>query len=104
MSCRKPGQRPGSKENDLSAPQTNLEKQKRRHRGPLIGMAAAVLFGVGLISYWLIEESAMSQNPAGPDMQPEGGAPRMPTTAEDASDSFPVAQPSTTGQKPASAD
>jgi hypothetical protein len=28
----------------MSAPQTNIEKQRRRHRGPLIGMALVVLF------------------------------------------------------------
>ncbi len=44
----------------MSAPQTNLEKQRRRHRGPLIGMALVALFGVGLILYWLFEEAASS--------------------------------------------
>ncbi|MDT8855947.1 hypothetical protein RNZ50_13185 [Paracoccaceae bacterium Fryx2] len=48
----------------MSAPNTNLDKQKRRHRGPLIGMAAVVLFGVGIIAYWLTEESADGQSPA----------------------------------------
>jgi hypothetical protein len=52
-------------ENDMSAPQTNIETQKRRHRGPLIGMAVAVLFGVMLIVYWLLEESATADNPQG---------------------------------------
>lgn len=44
----------------MSAPQTNLEKQRRRHRGPLIGMALVAVFGVGLIAYWLFEEAATS--------------------------------------------
>ena len=42
----------------MSAPQTNIEKQKRWHRGPLIGMALVVIFGVGLIFFWLLRESA----------------------------------------------
>ena len=47
----------------MSAPQTNIEKQKRRHRGPLIGMALAVVFGVGLIVYWMLDEAAEGQSP-----------------------------------------
>lgn len=27
----------------MSAPQTNLDRQKRRHRGPLIGIVAALI-------------------------------------------------------------
>ena len=29
----------------MSAPDTNLERQRRRHIGPLIGMAVAAIFG-----------------------------------------------------------
>lgn len=36
----------------MSAPQTNLEKQERWHRAPLIGMAAGIIC-VGLIFLWL---------------------------------------------------
>jgi len=36
----------------MSAPQTNLEKQKRRHKGPLIGMAVGLIVGVLLMIYW----------------------------------------------------
>ena len=36
----------------MSAPQTNLEKQKRWHRGPLVGMAAGIIF-VGVMFLWL---------------------------------------------------
>jgi hypothetical protein len=32
----------------MSAPQTNLERQKRRHRGPLIGMAVGLIV-VGIL-------------------------------------------------------
>ena len=47
----------------MAAPQTDIEKQKRWHRGPLIGMALVVIFGVGLITYWLIDESANRVEP-----------------------------------------
>lgn len=44
----------------------NLRRDGERHAGPLIGMALVVLFGVGLIFYWLAEESA-----SGPDTSTE---------------------------------
>jgi len=36
----------------------NLRRDSQRHAGPLIGLAVVVLFGVGLIFYWLAEEGA----------------------------------------------
>lgn len=57
----------------MSAPQTNLENQKRRHRGPLMGMALVVIFAVGLIFIWLMDESSGGETPGD-----EGG------TAQDA--------------------
>lgn len=47
----------------MSAPRTNLEKQKRRHWGPLLGMALVTVFAVGLIIYWLGEEVSQSDPP-----------------------------------------
>lgn len=47
----------------MSAPKTNIETQKRRHIAPLIGMALAVIFGVGLIVYWQFEEAAQGSSP-----------------------------------------
>lgn len=64
----------------MSAPNTNIDKQARRHRGPLIGMALVVVFGVALILYWLMEESAQSDPPAPQDqIEQQSGA--APTTA-----------------------
>jgi hypothetical protein len=56
----------------MSPPDTNLKKQKRRHRGPLIGMALAVVFGVGIILYWIAEEAVMAPGPeaGGEDVTP----------------------------------
>jgi len=37
----------------MSAPKTNIEKQERRHAGPLIGIGAAIVFGlIILIAYF----------------------------------------------------
>ncbi|MDZ4310913.1 MAG: hypothetical protein U1A24_10220 [Cypionkella sp.] len=63
----------------MSAPNTNIEKQARRHRGPLIGMALAAVFGVGLIVFWLFEESSQSDPPAPQD--PQGQVQEAPTSA-----------------------
>ncbi|SED49900.1 hypothetical protein [Rhodobacter sp. 24-YEA-8] len=51
----------------MSAPHTNLEKQRKRHWAPLLGIAAATLFGVLLIVYWIAEEvvEADPETPAG---------------------------------------
>lgn len=39
----------------MTPPDADLEKQKRRHRGPLVGIAIVAAFGVGLIVLWVIE-------------------------------------------------
>lgn len=38
----------------MSAPNTNLEKQKRWHRGPLIGMIAVVIFALSALAYLML--------------------------------------------------
>jgi hypothetical protein len=47
----------------MSAPKTNIETQKRRHIGPLIGMALVVIFGGGIILWWQLEEAAQGDSP-----------------------------------------
>jgi hypothetical protein len=60
----------------MSAPKTDIEKQKRWHRVPLIGMALAVLVGVGSAFLWLMDEAANSDPPeAGQDLPAEPPAP-----------------------------
>lgn len=53
----------------MSAPNTNLDKQRKRHWAPLVGIAVSVVFGVFIIVYWLGEEvvDADPQAPAGID-------------------------------------
>ena len=57
----------------MSAPQTNIEKQKRWHRAPLIGMVVVVVFGVAMIFFWLMHESSQSGK------VPEGVGAAVPT-------------------------
>ena len=55
----------------MSAPKTNIERQARRHRGPLIGMTLAVIIGVSVIFYWVFEEAAVSDPPPNPEVSQE---------------------------------
>lgn len=47
----------------MATDRDELKDEARRHRIPLIGMAAVVVFGVLLIIYWLAEEAAFSHPP-----------------------------------------
>lgn len=69
----------------MSAPDTKLATQKRRHRGPLIGITIGLLFGAAMMAYWA----------ANPDV-PNDGA----TTIQGESaplDSIPAEGPAGTG-------
>lgn len=60
----------------MSAPQTDIEKQKRWHRGPLIGMALVAIFGVAMIFFWLMHESSNAGDSGPP---PEAVGMKVPT-------------------------
>lgn len=47
----------------MSAPQTNIERQKRRHAGPIIGIIAGVLFAIGLMLAYTTVFSPEEQPP-----------------------------------------
>lgn len=51
----------------MSAPETNITTQKRRHRGPLVGMAVGLLFVVSLIVFWPRGDSTADLTPAESD-------------------------------------
>jgi hypothetical protein len=61
--CQNRSVLPLKENHPMSAPRTNLEKQKRRHIVPLLGMALVVLFGVGLIIFWQAEEASQGRGP-----------------------------------------
>lgn len=46
----------------MSAPHTNLQKQRRRHIGPLIGMTVVVVFALALL-FWLLMRTADQGTP-----------------------------------------
>ncbi|WP_374645976.1 hypothetical protein [Tabrizicola sp.] len=63
----------------MSAPRTNLEKQKRRHIVPLLGMLLVVVLAAGLILYWQFEEASQGdgpgiEEPSDPGASPEAGS------------------------------
>ena len=76
----------------MTPPDTKLEKQKRRHRGPLWGMAAVVvlvaLMFVGYLTY-LVDTDAPEHPPTAEEALPEGegipaeGAPVTPLDVPD---------------------
>ncbi|MEI4470051.1 hypothetical protein [Frigidibacter sp. MR17.24] len=78
----------------MSAPRTNIEAQKRRHVAPLVGMLAVVVFAVGLILWWLTDESAEAPGPTddATAVEPTAAAPGTPdpTTTVDPAPSDPA--------------
>jgi len=47
----------------MSPSDTDPQREKRRHRVPLIIMGLAVVFGVGMILLWITEEADMAPGP-----------------------------------------
>tara|TARA_R110001606_G_scaffold198784_1_gene346385 strand:- start:164 stop:439 length:276 start_codon:yes stop_codon:yes gene_type:complete len=55
----------------MSAPQTDIEKQERRHWGPLAGIALGILVVAALFIGWMVWITANGQEPR--EATPEGG-------------------------------
>jgi hypothetical protein len=70
------------KECVMSAPRTNLETQGRRHRGPIIGIIAAMVFALGLL-FLLMTETAENGTPADNGEAEIDGRTGDPTTPAD---------------------
>ena len=56
----------------MSAPKTDLDKQEKRHRGPLRGMAVVVAFALVLLVVLITWISANGNEPEGADTQIDG--------------------------------
>ncbi|MGY6535180.1 MAG: hypothetical protein ACXIVG_07530 [Pararhodobacter sp.] len=68
----------------MSAPDTNLQKQKRRHWGPLLGIATVlVLVAVLFFAYlgYSADTDTPEQQPAAGQVDPEVGQPAEGTPA-----------------------
>ena len=59
----------------MSAPDTNLDKQKRRHAGPIIGITAGIIFVAIILGAYLLFI-------AGPVEDDEGGVTGVPEASE----------------------
>ncbi len=55
----------------MSSPHTDVEKQEKRHKGPLIGMAVVAAFGVLLIIFLAFIGLEQGGEPEGADTQLE---------------------------------
>ena len=56
----------------MSAPNTNIEKQAKKHKGPLIGMAAALIWGGVLLSALIVWTVYKGGSPEGAETQIDG--------------------------------
>ncbi len=64
----------------MSAPQTNVERQKRRHWGPIVGITVALAFAafLGISNFW----QATTDEDAGRATQPETAIPATEPMAD----------------------
>ncbi len=65
----------------MSAPRTNIETQQRRHRGPIVGMIAVVIFAVGLL-FLLFMNTARQGTPPDSNAPQIDGRTGEPTTPD----------------------
>ena len=56
----------------MSAPDTNIEKQKMRHRPALLGMGFAAGFAAALLLGFVVWVFAQSDGPEGADVHVDG--------------------------------
>jgi hypothetical protein len=71
----------------MSPPDTNIEKQKRRHWAPLWGIGLALVFALGLFVWWITYVVDEGNEPEGADVQIDGA------TGEPVNESSGIAEP-----------
>lgn len=67
----------------MSAPKTNLDTQKRRHIGPLIGIVLSLVFVGGLILWWQYQATAENQARQSQPEDVQDAPPAVPPTGSD---------------------
>ncbi|WP_136683713.1 hypothetical protein [Falsirhodobacter xinxiangensis] len=105
----------------MSQPESDLDRQKRRHAGPLIGITAVLIFVAIILTWWFGQEATEGNAPAGAETQIDGrtgaeepqsggtaGAPRVTPEAEvtrpETNSAEPAAPNATSPNSPADAD
>ena len=85
----------------MSAPRTNIEKQLRQHRGPIIGMAVILLVVLLGFVWWLADETDDPQMPGDTPVEemttPATPAPPADATTAPAPEAGTEPAPATTG-------
>lgn len=76
----------------MSAPRTNLEKQKRHHIVPIIGIIVVVLIALGGFLWWFNDETTDPEIP-GEVPGPVGEIAEPPATGAAPVDGAPAAEP-----------
>lgn len=56
----------------MSASETNIEKQTRRHKGPLVGMGLGVGFALVLLLVFVGYQAYLGDEPDGAEVQIDG--------------------------------
>lgn len=56
----------------MSQPEPDLERQKRRHAGPLIGITAVLIFVAIILTWWFGTEAVDGNAPVGAETQIDG--------------------------------
>lgn len=62
----------------MSAPKTDLDKQEKRHRGPLGGMAFVVALALSLLLGLTVWLSMKANMPDGAEVAPDNGSAAAP--------------------------
>ena len=70
----------------MSAPDTNTDKQKRNHAGPIIGITAGLVFAAIILVVYLFfivspEDNSPDNTPTGAAVQTDGNATILPSDA-----------------------
>lgn len=76
----------------MSAPDTNLKKQKRRHRGPIIGITA-VLVVVAVLLLWMFSRTVSDAPEPAAESGPAEEAVTAPVEGEAAEPQAPALDP-----------
>ena len=77
----------------MSAPDTTTRKESERHRGPLRGMFAVVLFALVLLAGLMFFVAGRGGTPEGPRVNGATGESTTDDTAAAADESAPLVQP-----------